>query len=132
MHRPDALVEPGDVAGAVDELEAAGKVRAFGVSNHTPRQIDVLKTAVRQPVVPNQVQLSIRRAPIVAQGMAANMQGLDQSIDNPDYAYLNAVIDRLVVHCEVPKIAIATARITRHTAKIQAALGTIVRLPGTF
>ena len=26
---------------------ASGKVRAFGVSNHTPRQIDLLKTAVR-------------------------------------------------------------------------------------
>ena len=80
LHRPDALVEPDEVARAFDELEAAGKVRAFGVSNHTPRQIDVLKTSVRQPLVANQVQLSIPHAPIVAQGVAANMQGLDQSI----------------------------------------------------
>ncbi|MET0714151.1 MAG: aldo/keto reductase, partial [Mycetocola sp.] len=43
LHRPDALVEPEEVARAFDELEAAGKVRAFGVSNHTPRQIDLLK-----------------------------------------------------------------------------------------
>ena len=41
LHRPDALVEPDEVARAFDELEAAGKVRAFGVSNHTPRQIDL-------------------------------------------------------------------------------------------
>ena len=54
LHRPDALVEPDEVARAFDELEAAGKVRAFGVSNHTPRQIDLLKqlgapAAGRQP-----------------------------------------------------------------------------------
>ncbi|MFX5812992.1 aldo/keto reductase, partial [Acinetobacter baumannii] len=41
LHRPDALVEPEEVARAFDELEASGKVRAFGVSNHTPRQIDL-------------------------------------------------------------------------------------------
>ena len=79
LHRPDALVEPEEVARAFDELEAAGKVRSFGVSNHTPRQIDLLKTAVTQPIVANQVQLSITHAPIVAQGVAANMHGLDQS-----------------------------------------------------
>ncbi|MDN5600585.1 MAG: aldo/keto reductase [Dermabacteraceae bacterium] len=84
LHRPDALVEPDEVARAFDELEAAGKVRNFGVSNHTPRQIDLLRTSVRQPIVANQVQLSITHAPLIAQGVAANMQGLDQSITRDD------------------------------------------------
>ncbi|MFF2389605.1 aldo/keto reductase family oxidoreductase [Agromyces sp. NPDC058104] len=79
LHRPDALVEPDEVARAFDELEAAGKVRAFGVSNHTPGQIELLKSSVRQPIVANQLQLSITHAPIIAQGVAANMQGLAQS-----------------------------------------------------
>lgn len=79
LHRPDALVEPDEVARAFDELEAAGKVRAFGVSNHTPRQIDLLRTAVRQPIVANQVQLSVAHAPIVAQGLAMNMESAPQS-----------------------------------------------------
>ncbi len=74
LHRPDALVEPDEVARAFDHLEESGKVRAFGVSNHTPRQIDLLRTAVRQPIVANQVQLSIAHAPVVAQGLAANME----------------------------------------------------------
>lgn len=80
LHRPDALVEPEEVARAFDELHAAGKVRAFGVSNHTPRQVDLLRAHVRQPIVANQVQLSITHAPLVAQGVAANMQGEEQSL----------------------------------------------------
>jgi predicted oxidoreductase len=80
LHRPDALVEPEEVARAFDELEQSGKVRAFGVSNHTPRQIELLKTAVTQPLIANQLQLSITHAPIIAQGVAANMAGLEQSV----------------------------------------------------
>lgn len=84
LHRPDTLVEPEEVAAAFDELEQAGKVRAFGVSNHTPGQIELLKRWVRQPLVANQVQLSITHAPLIAQGVAANMAGLDQSIVRDD------------------------------------------------
>ena len=79
LHRPDALVEPEEVARAFDELEVAGKVRAFGVSNHTPRQIDLLRSALTQPLIANQLQLSITHAPIIAQPVAANMAGLAQS-----------------------------------------------------
>src|SRR6185312_2607969 len=96
LHRPDTLVEPEEVAAAFDELEQAGKVRAFGVSNHTPGQIELLKRWVRQPIVANQVQLSITHAPLIAQGVAANMAGLDQSVsrDNGilDYARLHGIV----------------------------------------
>lgn len=95
LHRPDALVEPEEVARAFDELSAAGKVRAFGVSNQTPRQIDLLRKYVTQPIVANQLQLSITHAPMIAQGVAANMQGLDQSIARDDgivdYCRLNDI-----------------------------------------
>ncbi|GAA3279193.1 aldo/keto reductase [Nesterenkonia halobia] len=84
LHRPDALVEPEEVAAAFDELKSSGKVRAFGVSNHTPRQIDLLRKYVDEPIIANQVQLSITHAPLVAQGVAANMQNLDQSVSRDD------------------------------------------------
>ncbi len=80
LHRPDALVEPEEVARAFDELESSGKVRSFGVSNHTPRQIDLLRKHVRQPIVANQLQLSITHQPIIAQGVAANMVAEQQSV----------------------------------------------------
>jgi predicted oxidoreductase len=158
LHRPDALVQPDEVARAFDELSEAGKVRAFGVSNHTPSQIELLKASVKQPLVANQLQLSITHAPIVAQGVAANMQGTEQSLtldgggivdycrlhgitiqawspfqagfftgvflDNPDYAELNAAIDRIAAVYDVSPIAIATAWITRHPADMQVVLGT--------
>ncbi len=95
LHRPDTLVEPDEVAAAFDELYSAGKVRNFGVSNHTPGQIELLKASVKQPLVFNQVQLSITHAPLIAQGIAMNMQQLPQSIsrDNGllDYARLNGI-----------------------------------------
>ncbi|WP_432487870.1 aldo/keto reductase [Kineococcus sp. SYSU DK018] len=95
LHRPDALVEPDEVARAFDELHEAGKVRAFGVSNHTPGQVELLKRSVRQPLVANQLQLSITHAPLVAQGVASNMQDLDQSISRDagtlDYCRLNDI-----------------------------------------
>jgi predicted oxidoreductase len=95
LHRPDALVEPEEVAAAFDQLEASGKVRNFGVSNHTPGQIELLKKYVRQPLAFNQVQLSITHAPLIAAGVASNMAGLDQSIDRDngilDHARLNDI-----------------------------------------
>lgn len=93
LHRPDALVEPEEVAAAFSTLHAAGKVRHFGVSNQTPGQIDLLKRFVEQPLVVNQVQLSITHAALIAAGVAANMVGLDQSIDRD-----NGILDYCRLH----------------------------------
>jgi len=95
LHRPDALVEPEEVAAAFDMLHSAGKVRQFGVSNHTPGQIELLAASLNQPLVVNQVQLSITHAPLIAAGASANMAGLDQSIDRDngilDYCRLKGI-----------------------------------------
>lgn len=96
LHRPDALVEPDEVARAFDDLERSGKVRLFGVSNHTPRQIDVLKTAVTQPLVANQLQLSVTHSTIVTQGLTSNMTGETDSLTRDgggivDYCRVNGM-----------------------------------------
>lgn len=95
LHRPDTLVEPDEVARAFDDLSASGKVRSFGVSNHTPGQIELLRKSVSQPIVANQLQLSVTHAPLVAQGVAANMLAQDQSISRDsgtlDYCRLNDI-----------------------------------------
>ncbi|AZZ50508.1 aldo/keto reductase [Rathayibacter rathayi] len=95
LHRPDALVEPDEVARAFDELHASGKVKHFGVSNQTPYQIELLKKSLNRPIVANQLQLSITHAPLIAQGVASNMVGEDQSVMRDagilDYCRLNDI-----------------------------------------
>lgn len=74
LHRPDALVEPEEVAEAFDQLESSGKVRHFGVSNQNPMQIELLKKHVKQPLVANQLQLSITNATMISNGINVNME----------------------------------------------------------
>ena len=92
LHRPDALVEPEEVAKAFDELEAKGKVRYFGVSNHKPSQIDLLKTCVKQDIQTNQIQFSIPFSNIISSGLEANMNtdgAIDRNGDVLNYCRLN-------------------------------------------
>ena len=77
LHRPDTLMEPDEVAEAFDILESSGKVRHFGVSNHNPLQIELLKTAVKQPLIANQLQLSVTEAGMISSGMNANMKNTE-------------------------------------------------------
>ena len=87
LHRPDALMEPEAVAEAFDILESSGKVRHFGVSNQNPMQIQLLKKCVKQPIVANQLQLSITNANMITQGQHVNM--LDDAAVNRDGSVLD-------------------------------------------
>ena len=73
LHRPDALMEPEEVAQAFDTLETSGKVRYFGVSNHRPSQIALLKKCVRQELCVDQLQFSIPASGMVASGLEVNL-----------------------------------------------------------
>lgn len=69
IHWPDALVEPEEVAHAFDELKRSGKVRYFGVSNHSASQIELLKGSVMQPLVVNQIRLSLENPYLISGGL---------------------------------------------------------------
>lgn len=77
LHRPDTLMEPEEVAEAFDTLETSGKVLNFGVSNHNLMQIELLKTAVKQPLIIDQLQFSVTEAGLVSSGMNVNMKNAD-------------------------------------------------------
>ena len=92
LHRPDALAEPEEVAEAFNSLEDSGKVRHFGVSNHKPMQIELLKKAVKQPLLVNQLQLSLPFSTMIANGLEVNMQtegAVDRDGSVLDYSRLN-------------------------------------------
>ena len=94
LHRPDALVEPEEVAEALTILEDSGKVRYFGVSNQNPMQIELLVKFVKQPLVINQLQMSITNTGMIDAGINVNMK-IDRSIDRDgsilDYCRLKEI-----------------------------------------
>jgi len=94
LHRPDALVEPEEVAEAFNALQSTGKVRHFGVSNQKPMQIELLKKYVKQPIVANQLQLSITNATMISQGINVNMEN-ESAVDRDgsvlDYCRLHDI-----------------------------------------
>lgn len=87
LHRPDALMEPEEVAEAFDALERAGKVRHFGVSNQDPGTMQLLQKYVRRPLAANQLQLSVTNATMIAQAMNMNIND-DLNLDR-DNGVLN-------------------------------------------
>lgn len=94
LHRPDALVEPEEVAEAFDSLEKSGKVRNFGVSNQKPMQIELLKKHLNQEIVANQLQLSITNSQMIRNGLEVNMfteGSLDRDGSVLDYCRLNDI-----------------------------------------
>ncbi len=74
LHRPDALMEPEEVAEAFTTLKESGKVRHFGVSNHNPMQIELLKRSLGQDLILNQMQFSLMNTPMLDAGINVNMQ----------------------------------------------------------
>jgi predicted oxidoreductase len=59
LHRPDYLMDPEEVARAFSQLQQAGKVREFGVSNFRPSQVTALQSACPMPLLVNQVEISL-------------------------------------------------------------------------
>ena len=72
LHRPDPLVEPEEVARAFDELSRSGKVRWFGVSNHTAAQMELLRNFLNQPIVVNQVEFNLVHTHLLDEGIVFN------------------------------------------------------------
>jgi len=154
LHRPDALAQPEEVARAFDHLHSTGKVRWFGVSNHTWAQIDLLKTAVDQPIVINQVEISLLHRSIIEEGTVFNQKvtGIAGSSFTLDYcrkhnilmqawspvaggkifvhgrgapdALINLINDLARSNQTSPE-AIALAWLLRHPAGIQPIIGTV-------
>lgn len=94
LHRPDALCDPKEVAVAFDELYKSGKVKYFGVSNHTPLQIELLNKYSKYPIIINQLQFSIVHSVMIDAGLNMNMKeawAQDKDGGVLDYCRLNDI-----------------------------------------
>ena len=73
LHRPDALMEPAEIAQAFEILHREGKVLNFGVSNMNPFQMEMLRTELPFEIVADQVQLSCAFTPMIQAGVNVNL-----------------------------------------------------------
>ena len=66
LHRPSPLMNPSEIAEAIDKLKNDGKIRQFGVSNFTPSQIQLLEKEIQVEV--NQVEFSLSSNTVMNDG----------------------------------------------------------------
>ncbi len=72
LHRPDALMEPEEVAEAFHMLKSSGKVRYFGVSNMSAGQMKLLQHAISDRLVVNQLEMSLHKIGWLDAGVHVN------------------------------------------------------------
>lgn len=75
LHRPDPLMEPDEVARAFEAVHRAGKVRYFGVSNFSASQMALLQASLDQPLVVNQLEISLLHPHLINEGVGVNQTG---------------------------------------------------------
>lgn len=61
LHRPDPLMQVDEIAEIFSKLNQTGKVKHLGVSNMQQHQIHQLQQALSQPIVVNQVEMSLQK-----------------------------------------------------------------------
>lgn len=95
LHRPDALMEPGEVCEAFTELEHSGKVLRFGVSNFNSRQLELLQSGVKQKLLVNQLQFGLMCTGLIDHALSANTEfphAPDRDGEILDYCRLKNVL----------------------------------------
>ncbi|MEM9990294.1 MAG: aldo/keto reductase [Bacteroidota bacterium] len=138
VHRPSPLMEADEVAAAFTSLKESGKVGAFGVSNFTPAQFDLLNS--RFPLTSNQVQASILHLDPFLDGTLDQMQQhclvptawsplgggmLFNELENPRVQRIRKVAQELSSKYEASGIdQILLAWLMRHPTKILPVVGT--------
>ena len=134
IHRPDPLMDHHETGAALDALVDAGKVRAVGVSNFRPWDWNLLQSAMRHPLVTNQIELSLNHiAPFTNGDLAFHQQhghvvmawsplgGGDLMTASNELTHR---LDSIAKRSGVDRAAVATAFLLAHPAKITPVLGT--------
>ncbi|WP_108836482.1 aldo/keto reductase family oxidoreductase [Tateyamaria sp. Alg231-49] len=134
IHRPDPFMDHHETGAALDEAVKSGKVGAVGVSNFRPYDWKLLQSAMKTPLVTNQIEMSLGEINPFTNGDLAFHQrhghhlmawsplgggGLMSGTDK-----LHSVMDELAAAHGVDRAAIAVAFLLAHPAKILPVMGT--------
>lgn len=146
IHRPDLLAHPHEVASALSTLHAQGKIRAAGVSNYTPAQVDALQAHLEVPIATHQPEISpwvldamfngvldqcmrLSVTPLAWSPMAGGLLGI--SVDQarresqpPKLVTLLQCLDALAERHGCDRMAIVLAFLLGHPAGIIPIIGT--------
>ncbi len=71
LHRPSPLMQPDEIAEAVSILKAQGKIKAFGVSNFSTSQVDLISKYTEVSV--NQIAFSLTQHQAMQDGVLDQM-----------------------------------------------------------
>ncbi|WP_170369141.1 aldo/keto reductase [Ruegeria arenilitoris] len=134
IHRPDPFMDHHETGAALDEVVASGKVRAVGVSNFRPWDWQLLQSAMKTPLVTNQIEISLGAiAPFTNGDLAFHQQhghpvmawsplgGGALMAGNPP---VGVVADEIGAQFNVDRAAVAVAFLLAHPAGIMPVLGT--------
>ena len=74
IHRPDPMMDHHETGAALDEVVASGKVRSVGVSNFKLHDWTLLQSAMKTPLITNQIELSLTAHHGLTNGDVAYLQ----------------------------------------------------------
>lgn len=138
LHRPDPLMDHEETGQALDALVSSGKVRGIGVSNFMPHDWSLLQSAMQQPLLTNQLEISLMHNEYLTDGTVAHLQengkppmawsplGGGQLFDQNDQnmSTLRLALDHVANEQNVDIAAVAIAWLLHHPARLLPVLGT--------
>ncbi len=134
LHRPSPLMDPSEIAEAIDQLKSEGKIKQFGVSNFSPSQIQLIEK--NNKVEANQVEFSLTSNGVMNDG------SLDDCIANDRLAMswsplgsyfreeskanfrVKEVLTKLTKKYDATEDQLLLAWILKHPSKIHPVVGT--------
>lgn len=134
IHRPDPMMDAAETGAALDALIASGKIRAAGVSNFRPWDWDLLQANMTNPLVTNQIELSLAARDAYTNGDLAHLQRHrirpmawsplgGGSLMTADTA-VGTAMDKVAAGQGVDRAAVAVAWLLAHPAGILPVMGT--------
>lgn len=134
FHRPSPLLDPAEVAKAIDKLLQSGKILSFGVSNFNPSQIDLLAASV--PIQVNQIEISLTHHDSLLNGqldycqknhilpMSWGSLGILKKPQSEWPTRLRSALNEMADKYDCGVVPLALAWLLKHPSKIHPIFGT--------
>lgn len=134
LHRPSPLMQPEEVAKAVEKLLGSGKIKAFGVSNFTPSQMRLIST--KSALMYNQIEFSLTAHSAMHDGTLDHMyaNGITPMCWSPLGSYfreadqaqgrIKKVMEELCPKYSATEDQLLLAWILKHPAGVHPVIGT--------